>query len=219
MSNVKISALPSAASITGAELVPVVQSNVTVQATVAKILTSPKITGSPILTSAGGGLITLTPVSTASDFTLTVPAKTSTIDTLARTGNVLQVVSATYSTSVLSTSASYADTGLTATITPTSATSKILVLVSQAGLDNSAANNGVNLKLYRDSTAIVTFAQFDGFGGISFNNTSSVNYVDSPSTTSATIYKTQFARAAGAGTAYVQSNSPTSTITLMEIAG
>jgi hypothetical protein len=42
---------------------------------------SPTFTGSPILTSAGGGLITVTPVSTASNFTLTVPAVTDTLIT------------------------------------------------------------------------------------------------------------------------------------------
>jgi hypothetical protein len=46
------------------------------------------------------------------------------------TGAVLQVVNATYSTDTTNGTTTYADTGLTATITPTSATSKILVLVS-----------------------------------------------------------------------------------------
>jgi hypothetical protein len=50
MSNVKISALPSAAAITGAELIPVVQSNVTVQATVDNLKTILAPVASPTFT-------------------------------------------------------------------------------------------------------------------------------------------------------------------------
>jgi hypothetical protein len=138
------------------------------------------------------------------------------------TGSVLQVVNASYSVSTSTTSASYSDTGLTATITPTSATSKILVLVNQAGVGkgNSDAGTGVNLKLLRGSTTLVTFALY-----AAWNNTASYNlvgsattsYLDSPATTSATIYKTQMA-SSGTGNAYTQDQSETSTITLMEIA-
>lgn len=138
------------------------------------------------------------------------------------TGSVLQVVNASYSVSTSTTSASYSDTGLTATITPTSATSKILVLVNQAGVGkgNSDAGTGANLKLLRGSTTLVTFALY-----AAWNNTASYNvvgsattsYLDSPATTSATIYKTQMA-SSGTGTAYTQDQSDTSTITLMEIA-
>jgi len=138
------------------------------------------------------------------------------------TGSVLQVVNAIYSVSTSTTSASYSDTGLTATITPTSATSKILVLVNQSGVGkgNSDTATGVNLKLLRGSTTLVTFALL-----ASWNNTASYNlvgsattsYLDSPATTSATIYKTQMA-SGGTGNAYTQDQSETSTITLMEIA-
>jgi len=138
------------------------------------------------------------------------------------TGSVLQVVNATYSVSTGTTSASYSDTGLTATITPTSATSKILVLVNQSGVGkgNTDTSTGVNLKLLRGSTTLVTFALL-----AAWNNTASYNvvgsattsYLDSPATTSATIYKTQMA-SSGTGNAYTQDQSDTSTITLMEIA-
>jgi hypothetical protein len=48
-------------------------------------------------------------------------------------GKVLQVVNASYATRTSSTTSTYADTGLTATITPTAATSKILVIANQNG--------------------------------------------------------------------------------------
>jgi len=49
-------------------------------------------------------------------------------------GSVLQVVNATYATSTSNNTGTYADTGLTASITPTSASSKILVLANQNGV-------------------------------------------------------------------------------------
>jgi hypothetical protein len=138
------------------------------------------------------------------------------------TGSVLQVVNGSYSTNVSNNTSTYADTGLTATITPTSATSKILVLVNQSGVGKGPTDigTGVNLKLLRGSTTLVTFALL-----ASWNNTASyslvgsatTSYLDSPATTSATIYKTQMASAA-TGSAYTQSQGDTSTITLMEIA-
>jgi len=139
------------------------------------------------------------------------------------TGSVLQVVNAYYSGSTSNASATYADTGLTATITPTSATSKILVLVNQAGVakSNTNAGSGVNIKLLRNSTDLITFAILAGWTNSAQWNlvgTQSTSYLDSPTTTSATTYKTQFSNPAAASFAYVQSQGDTSSITLMEIA-
>jgi hypothetical protein len=139
------------------------------------------------------------------------------------TGSVLQVVNASYSTTTSSASNVYADTGLTATITPTSATSKILVLVDQNGVYvDGNANQGADIKLLRGST---TLALIGGRAGgdkvvsviMSIGSVSS-NYLDSPATTSATTYKTQFLSNNNAATVYVQVYSSVSTITLMEIA-
>ena len=132
---------------------------------------------------------------------------------------VLQVVNATSATETASSTGTYADTTLTATITPQSTSSKILVLVSQNGIFKSG-NTGVNLRLLRGVTAISTFAvnaaltspaADNNIGGIS------LCYLDSPSTTSATTYKTQLFSNAGIAVAIVQYASTMSTITLMEI--
>jgi hypothetical protein len=141
--------------------------------------------------------------------------------TQASAGQVLQVVNATYSTSVSNGTSTYANTNLTATITPKFSTSKVLVLVNQNGVyADSNATSGVNLKLVRDSTDLATFGLGVGThasGNLSFGS-SSTCYLDSPATTSATVYKTQFARAS-AGQVFVQEGTGTvSTITLMEIA-
>jgi len=137
-------------------------------------------------------------------------------------GKVLQVVNATYGTSTTSTSSTYADTGLTATITPSSASSKILVTVHQTGLIKTTNYTGVNLKLFRDATELLQFEDSAGqqyTTAWNFVGGSGTTYLDSPATTSAVTYKTQFASNGNNATAYVNGFSATSTITLMEIAG
>ena len=134
---------------------------------------------------------------------------------------VLQVVNGVTGTLVSSSSTTLADTGLSATITPSSTSSKILVLVSQAGCgkeDNGAS--GLVLALLRGATNIVQFESFGGYtgaAGTSFVGSCSTTYLDSPSTTSATTYKTQLANRAAANVVRCQQASAVSTITLMEI--
>jgi hypothetical protein len=141
-------------------------------------------------------------------------------------GKVLQVVNATYGTETSSSSATFADTGLTATITPTLNTSKILVIVTQQGVQKATnSQTVVNIKLLRAGSDILTMGDNNAYNNAAtFNHVGSVSasYLDSPATTSATIYKTQFASPGSLATAYVQSyggtaGSSKSTITLMEI--
>ena len=137
-------------------------------------------------------------------------------------GSVLQVVSATYAVEVSTTGGSYIDTGLTAAITPTSTSSKILVFVSQNGVSKGAGNGGVYGQFLRGSTVLKVLAPNVGYTANSEWNRIGVgwssSYLDSPATTSATTYKTQF-RAFNSVIAYVQKDEALSTITLMEIAG
>lgn len=173
-----------------------------------------------VLVGSTSGSITLQEPAVAGSTVLTLPAVTGTVltDTSPKVGNVIQVVNATYSTGTTNGTTTYADTGLTATITPTSSSSKILILVNQSGLNNSQANSGTTVQLLRSSTSLIVFASFYGFAFTGAVMGASACYLDSPATTSATTYKTQFRRGAGSGDAYVQDNSSTSTITLMEIA-
>ena len=145
------------------------------------------------------------------------------IDRLQRPGNVLQVVNATYSTIVANATNVYADTGLTATIAPTSASSKILVLVSQAGLykQTGSPSTGISLRLMRGTSSLIEFEKAAGSTATSSDlilSASNTSYLDSPATTSSVTYKTQFKNVVNAATVSVQSNSDVSTITLMEIA-
>ena len=135
---------------------------------------------------------------------------------------IVQVVTGSYSTVTSSSSTTYADTGLTATITPKFSTSTILVIVNQNGLWKSSGNSGnaINLRLLRGATNLVTFAGEYAFTGTALEfllGSASVAYLDSPATTSATTYKTQFANRVAAAAVQVQTNSGQSTITLMEI--
>jgi hypothetical protein len=134
-------------------------------------------------------------------------------------GSVLQVVNASYGSPVTNSTGSYIDSNLTASITPRSASSKILVLVSQTGLTTSTTSVGVNVQLLRGASAILIFGQALGYGGSNVTLSASCCYLDSPATTSVTTYKTQFVRYAATGTVYAQGSSDNSTITLMEIQG
>jgi hypothetical protein len=141
-----------------------------------------------------------------------------------KTGSVLQVVTATYSTQLISSTATYADTGLTVTITPSSASNKILVMVQQGGVlkNTSDANAACNLRLLRSSTELIAFTEIgkNGFNSYNIIGNVPITYLDSPSSTSATTYKTQYASYNGyTSGAYVQYQSNPSTITVMEIAG
>lgn len=138
-------------------------------------------------------------------------------------GTVLQVVNSAYSTSTGTTSTSLSDTGLTATITPKFATSKILVLVEQNGVyKTTGAAQGGELYLLRNGSSLIKMAgRFAGDSGTSFDLSIggvSASYLDSPATTSAVTYKTQFLTNNSGAAVYVQVYSSTSTITLMEIA-
>lgn len=135
-------------------------------------------------------------------------------------GSVIQVVSATYSTAVTSSTSTYVDTGLTASITPTSATNKILVLVSQNGVSKVTNDTTCKIQLLRGASSINVFAFFAGRNSstqINSVGSASTCYLDSPATTSATTYKTQFASSQGNASATVQEASETSTITLLEV--
>ena len=135
---------------------------------------------------------------------------------------VLQVVYGSTSTSTSSSVTAYADTTLTATITPSATSSKVLVLVNQNGIYKSSgnANNGLNLKLFRGATELGLLAAAAGYTNSALENIqNSVNatVLDSPATTSATTYKTQFANQQASASVGVQTLSTLSTIILMEI--
>tara|TARA_B100000212_G_C27230000_1_gene471172 strand:+ start:159 stop:659 length:501 start_codon:yes stop_codon:yes gene_type:complete len=154
------------------------------------------------------------PTSGANANTILVPSG----QTVHAAGSVVQVVNGSLTTGVTNATTTYADTGVTATITPKFATSKILVNVNIMGVENAVISSGVFLKLLRGSTDLSEWAKYVGYAGPYYSNHPNTSYLDSPSTTSATVYKVQMKRGGGSGNAYINANSCTSTITLMEIA-
>jgi hypothetical protein len=138
------------------------------------------------------------------------------------TSKVVQIVTATYATEVTNSTTTFADTGLTATITPTSASNKVLVMVNQNGVGKtvSNANSNVSIEIQRAGTTILTIANEAAASETALRlNIGSVSgdYLDSPATTSATIYKTRFANNIAASAAVVQEYNIASTIVLMEV--
>jgi len=146
-------------------------------------------------------------------------------------GSVIQVTQGTTNTQVATTSSSHVDTGLTASITPTSASSKILVTVNQLlNLSNGIRSTGADVKLLRGSTTILDQGNGAGYGAayrdinvsgivnMDTGATVAFSYIDSPSTTSATTYKTTGRNQNGGQTRF-QGHGGYSTITLTEIKG
>ena len=139
-------------------------------------------------------------------------------------GSVLQVVNAVYTDETRSSSTTFADTGLTATITPSSATSKILVLVNHAGCGKNSGDSQLQIRLMRNGSQILymeDIAAATASSATNFVGAASSAYLDSPSTTSAVVYKTQLASRANIAFVFIGgygSVKCSSTITLMEIA-
>jgi hypothetical protein len=123
-------------------------------------------------------------------------------------------------------STTYTDTSLTASITPTASTSKILVLVSQQHTIGSDGNLKLaNIRLMRNSTAILNDINNPEVVGATYSGAAQImgftsySYLDTPATTSSTTYKTQgrvYSTSNETSVVY-QKQSTTSTIILLEI--
>jgi hypothetical protein len=192
---------------------------------------SPSITFSDSTTQASAGLTSSSALNASNVTTGTLPK--------ARlpAGSVLQVLSASKTDTFSTASGSFTDiTGLSVSITPTSASSKILIMFSVPASSISSA--GWYLNLVRNSTNIIiadaagsrvtaTVSTYIAPNSQSFTMAS--QYLDSPATTSATTYKLQLKSQDGGFTAFVNRtandvdnsdyNRATSNITVMEIAG
>jgi hypothetical protein len=166
------------------------------------------------LNGATSGYVELDAPAVAGTTSLTLP--------LTGFGKVLQVVYGSTTTTTTSTNNTFSDTTLTASITPSSTSSKVLVLVSQNGCykSSAAANTGMTLKLVRGSTDLITFAQNLGFTGttiVLYPGSAAVAYLDSPATTSSTTYKTQQCSSLNTSSVLTQADNTASTIILLEI--
>jgi hypothetical protein len=139
-------------------------------------------------------------------------------------GKIAQVVSVTTTSSNSTTSSTYQDcSGLTATITPTAATSKVMIFI-QANLngaytgDNSCqfdlAINGAGSVIY--DLGRTNWWEENTSTNKKFFTTVPLMYLHSPATTSATTYKLQMRQRFG-GTVTFNDQTNISSITLMEV--
>jgi hypothetical protein len=194
-----------------------------------------------VLVGSTSGSITLQEPAVAGTTVLDLPAVSGTILTTGSsgqsipkaalpTGSVLQVVQGKLSTSFSTSSTSAVDTGLTASITPTSATSKVLCYVTLNGIRTNNTTNNLYAYLVRNGTNLDNvgvsgsfFTQFTGTSGQTNGRVGTVTnmILDTPATTSACTYKVQFACESGSQTSFLNDQNTmltVSTIILMEIA-
>jgi hypothetical protein len=139
-------------------------------------------------------------------------------------GSVVQVVFNQYDTQTTMPNGVYTNSGLSASITPQSSTSKILILVRpHLRLFNSNSDSGLGFRILRNNTNTVfvsttsydTYA-YDGGAHAEFRGGLFVQAFDAPATTASTSYTLQ--GVSYAGTVSMQNSGNSSQITLMEIA-
>ena len=166
-------------------------------------------------------------IDTASGSTITIPTGKQLIVTdeggLRVPGTVIQVVENASTTQMNQGGTSFADTNLTCTITPKYSNSKVLVMVKQyfTFRTTTTAERVGFTRLLRGSTEIVQQAN-NVVSGTSTDHRrgtfATFDILDSPSTTSATTYKTQCRLTDSAADLYYQHDTSRSTMVLMEIA-
>lgn len=155
-----------------------------------------------------------TPTNLPSSFSVGATLTAAQMNNLRGAFRILQVVEASVATQATSTTTTYADTGLSATITPQATASKILVIYSQ-NCYTQGTGTSLGLRLVRNLPSANTVLRTDAdlcYGtnsGLSAQQT--FIYLDSPSTTSALTYKTQFARLLGASSVFVNTNNAENT--------
>ena len=146
------------------------------------------------------------------------------IGAVSRSGGILQVVNSTYDTLVSTTSTSFVTSGLSASITPRSTSSKILILAYTNGYHASTAGRA-RYTLFRGTVADTNLSS-EGTLGTVFNPNASgtesvvhLNFLDSPSTTSTVTYTLGLRTTSASGSVSAQFSNTVSSMTLIEVAG
>jgi hypothetical protein len=122
------------------------------------------------------------------------------------------------------TSTSFVSTGVAGSITPSSASNKVLVTITVGNIYTTSNGYEAFLTIYRGGTNIspagtgVTQAMAASFanGAAGIEVPYSIQFLDNPATTSSTTYTLYWA--VNTGTAYLGRNAPMATVTLQEIA-
>jgi len=219
---------PAAVPLTSADIADgIITSAKIVDATIANadianstINLTTKVTGTLPVANGGTGLTALgTSLQVLRTNTGATALEYATLSTGATAGQVIQVLGATDSTTRTTTSTSFV-TGsntLSVTITPSSASNKIAIFVHHYAFN---ANAYGFYTIFRDATNLGGtdgLAQFNTGSGL-VDGGVAYNFLDSPSTTSATTYQAYF-RTVAANTGYMGSGSLKAQIIVMEIKG
>ena len=135
-------------------------------------------------------------------------------------GKVLQVVQEVYSTQTATSSDSYVTSGLQASITPSSTSSKILVIAKVTAFYNSGGGGdptGGSIALFRDGANILDrcASSYSQFNGLAID--AGVNFMDSPNSTASLNYEIRFKSEFGTGNQFCHDNDTPSTMILMEV--
>jgi len=160
-----------------------------------------------------------TPTNLPASFTDATALPAASLNAIRGAFRVLQVVTGTTATQATFTSSTPATTGITATITPQSSSSKILIVSSIGGCNKQSNDTGLNLWIYRNGSQLVKTgaAICKNSTGNEENGHASALYLDSPATTSATTYAIFGASSANNIYAIAQHQTTTSVIVLCEI--
>lgn len=198
---------------------------------------------SVIIAGNTSGTITLDAPNVAGTTVLTLPTANGTVLTTANVssnlpaGSVLQVVQSTLTSQVSSTATSYTNIGLSASITPSSSSNKILIL-SQVPT-STAGSAGMFLQIFRNGAAVAqgdangsrqrTFSQSMYSSAVNSGVPISMMYLDSPSSTSSVTYDIRGANLEDSAAWYINRSAnnfngnygytSVSTLVLMEIKG
>jgi len=136
---------------------------------------------------------------------------------LTGTGKVLQVVNHIDTGTTSITTTTWTDTGLSLSITPSSTSSKILVLTAPSISAVSSSPNGFGgMRVMRDASSISSTERIDLYSQYN-HHTYSIDILDSPATTSAVTYKVQIKSHSSGITMDCSHHTNQQSITLMEI--
>jgi len=135
-------------------------------------------------------------------------------------GKIGQVIYANTTTEKVVSSTTFVDTGLSATITPSATSSKVLVICEIASIGKAQSNTRVRLKLLKGSSVLITFLEEGGENGGNDANkvgNSGCTYLDASNTTDAITFKVQMNSGAGSSYGQTGGSGAVSTMTLMEV--
>ena len=180
--------------------------------------------------ASGTGTLTISAPNTNTDRSLTLPDGAGEILlangdgsnlTGITTGKVLQVVEATPVYSTGSTNQTSYSNVISASITPSATTSKIMVYFSTSALTTTSSGANAIFTLFRDSTDTSSgtgdhISRKDDAGN-SNPFTAVINKLDSPSTTSSVTYTVKFRQESTGGDTYYSFQAGGTFLTLMEI--